>query len=136
LYETLERGDASRSDDPSCRRMMAAKTISCAKIPIMDMTEFSVETLQPLVGTTWRVLSENGPAVEMKLAQVVKTLDKHADSRFQRDSFSLYFRGPAEPFLPQATYAFENDTVGGPHHIFVVPTARDAEGYRYEAVFT
>ena len=48
-------------------------------------------------------------------------------------SFRLEFRGPFEPILPQAIYAFRR--AGEAREIFIVPIARDAEGTRYEAVF-
>lgn len=102
----------------------------------MDISEFTTENMQPLVGTPWKLEAPNGQTYELKLTEVVKTIDKHVDSRYLRDCFSLQFLGPAEPYLPQATYAMSNDAIGGPHSIFIVPVSRDAQGYRYEAVFT
>lgn len=51
-----------------------------------------------------------------------------------RAPFSLLFRGPPEPILPQAIYALEHATLGV-SEIFLVPLAPDADGTRYEAVF-
>jgi hypothetical protein len=48
-------------------------------------------------------------------------------------AFRLEFVGPADPPLPQGTYPFE---VGDEEHdIFIVPVAREAAGFRYEAIF-
>jgi len=47
--------------------------------------------------------------------------------------FSVEFRGPLEPQLPQATYAFERDGVTS--DIFIVPVERKDSGVVYEAVF-
>jgi hypothetical protein len=47
--------------------------------------------------------------------------------------FSLLFRGPREPALPQATYLFTDKS--NSYEIFIVPVAADAAGRLYEAVF-
>jgi Domain of unknown function (DUF6916) len=106
------------------------------KIAVMDVSDFTAEDMTPLVGTPWYIEASNGERFELRLTDVVKRLDKHVDARFKRDSFSLYFRGPREPFLPQSTYPFHHDQLGGPHWIFIVPNAKEADGFRYEAVFT
>jgi hypothetical protein len=56
--------------------------------------------------------------------------------RDKRQAFSLLFRGPAKPILPQAIYPLENAGLGR-LEIFLVPLGPDAEGgARYEAVFS
>jgi len=51
-----------------------------------------------------------------------------------RLQFSLHFRGPREPVLPQATYGVRHDALG--HlDLFLVPVARDDDGTTYEAAF-
>lgn len=102
----------------------------------MDIKEFTTDNMTPLVGTRWTLQAPDGKSYELELTDVIKTLDRHVDPRFTRDSFSLQFLGPADVLLPQSTYPLSHEAVGGPHHIFIVPTARDAKGYRYEAVFT
>jgi hypothetical protein len=47
----------------------------------------------------------------------------------------LLFRGPRTPVLPQRIYRLEH-AVMGPLEIFLVPIGPDAEGMRYQAVFT
>lgn len=51
----------------------------------------------------------------------------------EEGGFRLEFRGPPEPRLPQAIYAFEIDGVA--HDIFLVPTGFAIDGLLYEAVF-
>lgn len=51
-----------------------------------------------------------------------------------RETFSLVFRGPLDPSLPQRIYAMEHSQLGL-LSIFIVPIARQADGMRYEAVF-
>jgi hypothetical protein len=49
-------------------------------------------------------------------------------------SFTLLFRGPAEPQLAQGTRPLRHARLGA-LEIFLVPVGRDADGMRYEAVF-
>jgi len=51
-----------------------------------------------------------------------------------REPFSLLFRGPASPMLPQKSYVLSNER-SGPIEIFLVPVGQDAAGLMYEAVF-
>lgn len=51
-----------------------------------------------------------------------------------REPFSLLFRGPAQPVLPQRIYRLENDDLGE-LEIFLVPVGSDPEATTYEAVF-
>ena len=53
----------------------------------------------------------------------------------KRDSFSIFFRGPADVLLPQRMYDLIADRESLPH-LFIVPVGREAKGYEYEAVFT
>jgi hypothetical protein len=48
--------------------------------------------------------------------------------------FALYFLGKKEFMLPQGTYRTSHAQLGETL-FFLVPTARDADGYRYESVF-
>ena len=52
-----------------------------------------------------------------------------------REQFSLHFRGPMTPALPQQIYRLEHPQLGA-LEIFLVPIRRDASGMIYEAVFT
>jgi hypothetical protein len=50
------------------------------------------------------------------------------------ENFSLLFRGPLAPVLPQCIYRLTHDTLGS-MEIFLVPVGPDGEGMQYEAVF-
>ncbi len=52
----------------------------------------------------------------------------------RRQPFSLVFRGPKEPHLPQQIYALEHATMGK-LEVFLVPIGPDDAGMCYEAVF-
>ena len=101
----------------------------------MDISEFTYEAIQPLVGTTFQMEVRGGGSIGLELVDVVKMVDKHIDTRMKRDAFSLHLRGPQEPYIPQATYTMRHETLGGPHEIFIVPISKDKDGYVYEAVF-
>lgn len=49
--------------------------------------------------------------------------------------FSLVFRGPDQVVLPQRIYRMSHPEIGT-FDLFVVPISQDADGVRYEAVFT
>jgi hypothetical protein len=52
----------------------------------------------------------------------------------QRLQFSLVFRGPQAPLLPQGTYRVTHPDMGA-IALFLVPLGPDGEGMRYEAAF-
>jgi hypothetical protein len=56
------------------------------------------------------------------------------DESGARAPFTLVFRGPPEPLLPQRIYRLEHDFIGA-LEIFLVPIGQDADGVAYEAVF-
>lgn len=49
--------------------------------------------------------------------------------------FALLFYGPGERLLPQRIYRLEHATLGA-FDLFIVPLGPDAQGLRYEAIFT
>ena len=76
-------------------------------------------------------LALQGGTLELELYEV-KVLEPHPGPR--ADPFSVFFRGPRGPVLPQATYALEHEKLGK-LEIFLVPVGPDAKGMCYEAVF-
>ncbi len=50
------------------------------------------------------------------------------------DNFSLIFRGPQSPFVPQGSYRVNHQKLGE-LTIFLVPIGVDGAGLQYEAVF-
>ena len=55
-------------------------------------------------------------------------------STARQDQFSLVFRGPVAPILPQTVCRLEHDVIGS-FDIFLVPVGRDSLGVYYEAIF-
>lgn len=102
--------------------------------PISDEqapARLTLETFRPAVGQTFTVGGEGGAKVELILAEAAE-LD--AGPHAPLPSFSLLFHGPADPFMPQATYLFEHESLE-PMEIFIVPLGRDEHGTVYQAVF-
>jgi hypothetical protein len=76
--------------------------------------------------STFRLLDE--PTTELELVEISDgSTNGHVN-------FSLLFRGPLQPLLPQRIYPVEHDRLGR-FDLFMVPIRRDAHGLYYEAVF-
>jgi hypothetical protein len=97
------------------------------------LEQFTIDTFRPLVGESFRVEGDDAP-LELELA-AVEELGERGDAARSRAPFSLVFRGPVEPVLPQRIYRFENETLGA-FEIFIVPIGPDEAGMQYEAVFS
>lgn len=85
------------------------------------------------VGETFRIADAKGD-IELVLSEATDLSPRTAAPGSRRAPFSLVFRGPAKPLLPQRTYPLENEALGR-LEIFIVPIGPDEKGMRYEAVF-
>jgi hypothetical protein len=81
------------------------------------------------LNTKFRIPLRPSGAVELELIEVLGTL-----STPRQEQFSLFFRGPQNPFLPQSIYHMEHEKMEA-IDIFIVPVGREPDGFRYEAVF-
>ena len=68
-----------------------------------------------------------------RLSLVLEEAQALGQSMREGGSFSLLFRGPLKPLLPQGIYAMRHE--GDPIDIFLVPIGQDPGGTRYEALF-
>ena len=94
-------------------------------------------TFEARIGSTFRIVRDEGPALESELEAVEGGGGEPAAAARAaglREPFSIVLRGPAEPLLPQRIYRLEHDELG-PLELFLVPIGQDADGTRYEAVF-
>ncbi|HYG57714.1 MAG TPA: hypothetical protein VD902_06565 [Symbiobacteriaceae bacterium] len=64
--------------------------------------------------------------------QLTQAADLGSTPRQER--FSVVFRGPLDPYLDQRMYPIEHAALGK-FDLFLVPIAREPEGFLYEAVF-
>lgn len=91
------------------------------------------ESFAGQLNTKFRIRAEAPRPVELELVEVKGFNAMPTDQRGM-ERFSLYFKGPEDIFVPQATYTLDHEKLGA-LDLFLVPIARDASGYRYEAVF-
>ncbi len=71
--------------------------------------------------------------MELELVEV-RGYRNAAEEQGGMERFSLTFSGPSDIQLPQHTYQLEHEQMGQ-LEIFIVPIARNDQGFRYEAVF-
>ena len=90
------------------------------------------QTFEPIKGGVFELVLGEGRTIPLELSAVLGTGLQGAASREQ---FSLHFRGPSTPVLPQKIYRLQHPDLGA-LDIFLVPIRRDSSGMTYEAVFT
>ena len=86
-------------------------------------------TFSGLLRTAFRVLLPGSPPLPLELTEVTE----HSSSP-QVESFSLIFRGPLAPRLPQQIHKVEHDKLGA-FDLFLVPIGLEKERMCYQAVF-
>lgn len=98
------------------------------------LDQLTIETFEPLVGTSFWAGLPPGGKVELRLVRVGKVMESVA-AQLPRHPFSLFFIGPGSYKLEQSIYHLTHDTMGE-LDIFLVPVAQHGNTYEYEAVFT
>ena len=85
------------------------------------------------VGEPFAVTAPDGERLDFVLTEV----GEHgaAPPGAARTPFFVLWRGPGHRLLPQGTYPVEHAGLGR-LDLFIVPIAKEADGYRYEAVFS
>jgi hypothetical protein len=97
------------------------------------LDQLTVETFEPLVGSSFWVEFSNGHKVELRLTRAAKVMESEA-ARLDRHPFSLFFIGPKSFHLPQLTYHLTHPQLEA-MDVFLVPVGQDAQTFSYEAVF-
>ena len=99
------------------------------------LENLTVQSFLPETGKRFRIEREEAAAVEVELVSV-RDLSGSTGAP-GRAPFSLLFRGPLQPVLPQRIYAVEpvEPSALGRIEIFLVPVGPDQSGMRYEAIF-
>lgn len=91
------------------------------------------ESFRENLNTKFRIRAEAPRPVELELVEVKGYMPGENEQQGM-ERFSLFFRGPADTFAPQGTYTLEHERMGA-LEIFIVPVAREAQGFLYESVF-
>ncbi len=102
-------------------------------MPELDrLASLTLVDFMPAVGTEFTLHRPDGATEPLRLAEAHPV---GAGSDAKRAPFALLFRTAARGWVPQAIYALEHPALGR-LEIFLVPLGADAQGMRYEAVFT
>jgi Domain of unknown function (DUF6916) len=72
------------------------------------------------------------PGAEPMTVELFEVEELNYSSRLEQ--FSVLFRGPKNPYLPQAIYSLEHPKLGK-FPLFIVPIGPDEQGMCYQAVF-
>ena len=91
--------------------------------------ELNSRTFLDCLHSNFAVSDAEATDITLELTQVN---DAVSSPRLQ--NFSLVFRGPMSPLLPQRIYRLSHSKLG-PLDIFLVPIGPDQAGMQYEAVF-
>lgn len=105
-----------------------------------ELSELSVDTFSGHLGEPFRVASAADTAIEPPAAgltfELIEAVSLGAPmAPGMRTPFSLLFRGPAQPILPQAIHRLTHEQLGS-LDLFLVPLGPDRDGARYEAIFS
>jgi hypothetical protein len=88
------------------------------------------EDFEPHLHTTFRLLRGDEQPLELELVEI-----SGGEGAFENSySFSLLFRGGPHFQLRQHIFALDHPALGT-LDLFLVPVAREPDGFRYEAVF-
>lgn len=93
---------------------------------------FTSDIFSARLGEEFRIRLDAERSIATRLIEVHERA-RHASAN--RTPFTLLFRGPADAVLPQRMYAMEHAEMGA-FELFLVTVGPDAEGMRYEAVFS
>lgn len=97
----------------------------------LDSTDFS-----PYLDQSFRLWLEGVGLLEFELIEVQEMSDSTDEVQGHRRPFSIVFRGPEQPVLPQRIYRIEHPSMGT-LDLFLVPLGPGRSGgIHYEAVFT
>ncbi len=93
----------------------------------------SLDLFEPLLGQSFRIGDASG-ALAATLIEATSLREAQGAGRLSRQ-FSLVWRGPPGARLEQRIYTVSHPALP-PLDLFLVCLGPDAEGMRYEAVFT
>ena len=92
------------------------------------LENFTVGTFSGHLGNSFRVYQDESSTLDLELVSATE-LNEGSER-----PFSIVFRGPKDPLLPQRIYRMEHEGIGA-FEIFLVPIGPDEEGLLYEAIF-
>jgi hypothetical protein len=93
------------------------------------LDDFTIDALTEQIGAIFDVVSEGKTIFTVTLEKI----NIHIQT-IQHQNFSLQFRGPLHTFITQGIQTIVHPKFGTTE-IFLVPIAKNQDGYLYEAVF-
>src|SRR5438105_15889519 len=99
------------------------------------LDQLTRETFADHLGGTFRLHYGAAEPLAVELVAATALGAESGRRPGRRQPFSVVFRGPGAPVLPQRIYRFEHPALGA-LDLFVVPIGPDGVGMQYEAVFT
>ena len=100
---------------------------------MLDKVE--VSTFAEHVGSAFMIRPDNDAPMRLELTEArALEIGARPFGAPQRKPFSLLFKGPRDPVLPQQMYKMDHGTLGE-FTLFVVPVGQDEKGTYYEAIF-
>ena len=98
------------------------------------MSDFqSAADFEKCLNTNFRVELTSPRPIDVKLIAVTQR-DSEPNEQAGMERFSVIFAGPLDIFLPQNTFRLTHPEMGE-FDVFLVPIGREADGFRYEAVY-
>jgi hypothetical protein len=98
------------------------------------MSEWQTEEeFRKNLNTPFRVQLDGTTPVDITLVDV-ESRPSEANEQAGMERFSAFFSGPPDSFLSQSTYHVVHPQMGE-FDLFLVPLGKEAEGFRYEAVY-
>jgi hypothetical protein len=97
------------------------------------MAELTEKEFSKHVNTIFTLKAPEAGPIELELIEVKSYLKNPGDADGM-ERFSIFFKGPAKPYLPQRTYAMSHEAMGD-LELFLVPIGSNVQGFSYEAVF-
>lgn len=94
------------------------------------LENFHQDTFLKHLNTKFEVLGPDANQLELELIRITQPSVVAPGT----ECFSLLFRGPLQPQLPQRMYPVRHAELGD-FDLFLVPVALEKEGLLYEAVF-
>ena len=98
---------------------------------------FTIGTFAAHLGETFALRLDSATTLDLELIAATALSEATASGRpsQRRTPFSIVFRGPLQPILPQRIYRMEHAAIGT-FELFLVPVGPGERGMRYEAIFT
>jgi len=93
----------------------------------------SEEEFRQHINTPFRLLADAPKPIDLTLVGVdSRPSEAHEEAGMER--FSVFFMGPREFVLAQATYRLAHPQMGE-FELFLVPIGQEPDGFRYEAIY-